>query len=183
VRFAGVCFLLICFLFRGLYSGGVVRVSKTGGSNWYKYIKKYVWDDEKTPYFIAVGKLNKKQADYELFAYVCFISILFSVFAIILAGAKSPYGQSYGATFYAFSVAISAFMLHLTKNIYPAIYCAFAPLAALLFFLLHGFHPNHDKSDGAVLAIFALLLAWYSWRRIIAIAHSYDDMPDAGDGG
>jgi hypothetical protein len=108
---------------------------------------------------------------------------LFSVFAIILAGAKSPYGQSYGATFYAFSVAISAFMLHLSKHIYPAVYCAFAPIVALLFFLVHGFHPNHDGTDAVILIIFSLLLAWYSWKRIIAITRHYDDMPDSGDGG
>ena len=31
--------------------------------SWDKYVKKYVWDDDKTPYFTPAQKLNKSQAD------------------------------------------------------------------------------------------------------------------------
>ena len=154
--------------------------SKFGSSGWYKYMRKYVWDDQKTPYLIASDKLTQKQADNEIFAYVCLISIAFSVVAIIFASANSPYGQLFGLTFYAFSVAISAIMLNLFKHIYPAIYCGLAPIAILLFFLIKGFPPNTHAIDWLVLVAFLLLWAWYS-LRIINIAKMYDEMPKGDD--
>lgn len=30
--------------------------------DWEKHFKKYVWDDDKTPYFTPVLKLNRRQA-------------------------------------------------------------------------------------------------------------------------
>ena len=37
-----------------------------------KFLKRYVWDDEKTPYFTPSSKLNKRQAGYESLAYAIF---------------------------------------------------------------------------------------------------------------
>ncbi len=36
--------------------------------SWDKFIKRYVWDDIKTPYFVSVAKMTKVQAGYELFS-------------------------------------------------------------------------------------------------------------------
>lgn len=149
--------------------------SKFGSSGWYKYMRKYVWDEQKTPYMIAPDKLTRSQADYEIFAYVCLIAVLFSIVAIVFASTSSPYGQLYGMTFYAFSVAISAIMLSLTKNVYPAIYCGLAPLAILLFFLIKGFPPNTHSIDWLVLVVVLVLWAWYA-LRVVRIAKIYEGM-------
>ena len=145
--------------------------------DWFKFIKKYVWDDEKTPYLVAVGKLSRKQADHEIFAYACFIAILFTVVAIIAMSTKSPYGQSYGAGFYAFSVAASAVLLALTKDAYPAAYCGIAPLAVLAWFVIKGFHPNLHLLDKLLLIALTLLWARYSWR-VLTIARAYEYLPE-----
>jgi hypothetical protein len=33
-----------------------------------KYFKKYLWDDERTPYLVPVARMTRRQADYELHA-------------------------------------------------------------------------------------------------------------------
>ena len=145
--------------------------------DWYKYIKKYVWDDNKTPYLVPVGKLNRSQADHEVFAYVVFIAILFTVLAVVFLSGNTPYGKSYGAAFYAFSVAVGAILFGVTKDIHTAVYCGIAPLAALFFFFINGFHPNLGLIDKCVLIAFTLLWLRYS-IRVVAIAKAYPDMPD-----
>ena len=42
-----------------------------------KYFKKYIWDDERTPYFVPASRMTRRQADYELHAYAIFVGILF----------------------------------------------------------------------------------------------------------
>ena len=37
--------------------------------DWEKLFKRYVADDVKTPYFVAVDRLTQKQARSELFVY------------------------------------------------------------------------------------------------------------------
>ena len=46
----------------------------TMAMDWYEYLKKYVWDEHKTPFLVNVGKLNKSQADSEIFLYALFLS-------------------------------------------------------------------------------------------------------------
>ncbi len=41
---------------------------------WEKYVRKYVWDDDKTPYFIPASKLKRDQADKEIFLYCFFLA-------------------------------------------------------------------------------------------------------------
>lgn len=145
--------------------------------DWPSYIKKYVWDDDKTPYRVAVGRLSKKQADSELFAYVCFLAILFSVLGVIFCTPKAPQGQSYAAAFYCFTVASSAIVLHILKEVSAALYCALAPVAVLLFLLINGFRPNTAAIDAVVVVAASALVLWYS-LRVVAITRRYHAMPD-----
>ena len=97
--------------------------------SWDKYIKKYVWDDNKTPYFVPVRRLNRSQADHELFAYTIFIALLFAVISIISLTENAPQGKSHTVALYAFSVSYSAVLFGVTKHVYAAYYLAMAPLA------------------------------------------------------
>lgn len=141
------------------------------------YFKRYVWDDDKTPYRIAVAKLKKKQADSEIFAYVCFFAVLSAVLGVISCAPNAPFGQSYGAAFYAFSVATSAIWLHMSKEALTALYCAIAPVAVLLYLLIGGFTPGTPMIDSVVIIVACILIAWYS-TRIVAIAKHYENLPE-----
>ena len=44
-------------------------------ANWEKYVKKYVWDDDSTPYFIPARKLKQYQANKEILLYCAFLVI------------------------------------------------------------------------------------------------------------
>ena len=48
-------------------------------SEWEKLVKRYVWNDERTPYFTRVAKLSRRQAHYELFGYAIFTGVVFAV--------------------------------------------------------------------------------------------------------
>jgi hypothetical protein len=147
-------------------------------TDWQSYIKKYVWDDDKTPYFTPVRKLNKYQADHEVFFYAFMIVILFFFVSIISLTENAPHGKSYGVALYTFSVACSAVRLGTTKHVYAAFYLALAPLVTLVYFLVRGFPPNLATIDEVVLVVVCLALLWYS-KRVVAIAHAYPHLPDA----
>ncbi len=150
--------------------------------DWYSHIKKYVWDENKTPYFIRVHRLNKSQADHELFAYTFFIALLFAVISIISLTENAPHGRSDAVALYAFSVFFSAVLFGVTKHIYAAYYFAMAPLATLLYFVFRGFPPNLATIDKFVLVAITLGLLRYS-MRVVAIAKAYPHMPQRSDGG
>ncbi len=149
--------------------------------SWDKFIKRYVWDDIKTPYFVRVAKLNKVQANNEIFVYALFLAVLFGVISVASLSGDAPRGRSDAVSIYAFSVVCGAIFLRMTKSLFAAWFCASAPLAALLFFFLVGFHPRLGLVDELVLLTVTLAIFRYS-LRIVAIAKTYDRMPDAANG-
>ncbi len=149
--------------------------------SWDKFVKKYVWDDTKTPYFVRVAKLNKVQAGYELFSYSLFLAILFGVISVVTLSDQAPQGRSEVVSIYAFCVVCGAIVLGMTKSSAAALVCASAPLAALLYFFLKGFPSGLGMIDHWVLVAAALGLLFYS-LRVVAIAKAYPDMPDAAEG-
>ena len=146
---------------------------------WDQFVKKYIWDDERTPYLASVRTLSRRQADYEIFAYAIFLGVLFGVFALASVLDATPDGGEVAV--YAWSVILAAVALSLTKHLYAAVYCATAPVAALLYFYVFGFHPNLVDIDHALLTGFGVLWLVYAWR-VVAIARAYPDMPEAGEG-
>jgi hypothetical protein len=89
-----------------------------------KYFKKYIWDDERTPYFVPVRSMTRRQADYELHAYAIFVGILF---AMVSGGAllsQDPHIKSDGVAVYGFTVICAAVILESTKAVQAAWYCA-----------------------------------------------------------
>ncbi len=149
--------------------------------SWDKFIKRYVWDDTKTPYFVRVAKMTKVQANYEIFGYSLFLAVLFAVISIVSLSDQAPQGRSDVVSIYAFSVVCGTIFLGMTKSPYVAYFCASAPLAALLYFFLEGFHPGLGTIDKWVLVAATLGLLRYS-MRVVAMAKAYPNMPDAVEG-
>ena len=137
--------------------------------DWEKLVRRYVWHDERTPYFTRVAHLTRRQAHYELFAYALFMGVLFGVIAI--ATASSP------ASLYAFSVCCAAVMLGTTRYPWAALWCAGAPLAALGYFALYGFDPRLEAGDKVLLVVVTLAGLAYS-PRIVAVARARSQPPE-----
>ncbi len=150
--------------------------------SWDKFVKRYVWDDIKTPYFVRVAKLTKVQAGYEIFSYSLFLAILFAVISVASLSDQAPQGRSEVVSIYAFCVVCGAIVLAMTKSSAAALVCASAPLAAILFFFLEGFPSGLGTIDKYVLVTVTLGLLAYS-TRVVAMAKAYPNMPDAAEGG
>jgi hypothetical protein len=147
-----------------------------------KYIRKYVWDDERTPYLVPAARMTRRQADYELHAYAVFVGILFGLVAGGALLSQDPQVRSEAVAVYGFTVVCAALIFGFTKAVHAAWYCAAAPIVALLYFFLHGFHPSLSAIDHAFLIVFGVIWLRYS-LRVVAIAKAYPDMPEtSGDG-
>ena len=146
-----------------------------------KYIKRYVWDDERTPYLVPVARMTRRQADYELHAYSVFVGILFGMVTGGALLSQDPQIKSDAVAVYGFTVVCGALVFAFTKAVQAAWYCALAPLAALLYFFLYGFRPNLSTIDHVVLIVFGLIWLRYS-LRVVAIARNYPDMPQVSGG-
>ena len=144
--------------------------------DWEKLFKRYVWDDEKTPYLTSAGDLTRSQADNELHVYSVFLGILFGVVAVASTIGTSSYGRSMEVAFYGFSVVCAAVVLAFTKHYLAAIYCAATPAAALAFLFFHGFSPTLVPLDHIVILAVLLLMLRYSFR-VMAIVRRYPELP------
>lgn len=140
--------------------------------NWEKLFKRYIWDDDRTPYFVAPSRMTRKQADYEIFAYTVFLGILSA--AVCLAALA--YGVSHLIVVYAFSVVVATVVLGVTKHLSAAWCCGAAPLMLLLYLLVYGFPAGLAPIDHFVLIVFALIWLRYAYR-IVGIAKAYPAMP------
>lgn len=147
---------------------------------WDKLFKRYVSDDVKTPYLVSVERLTRTQARHELFVYTLFLGVLFAVVGIASLSVNLPHGRAFGVSFYAFAMVWAAILFGFTKTTHAATFCASAPVAALLYLVVFGFHPNLGPLDKVLLIAIILIWMRYSWR-ILAIAKAFPDMPDPGD--
>ena len=145
--------------------------------DWVALFKRYVGDDVKTPYFVAVGRLTRLQARYELFVYTLFLSVLFGVIGVASLSPALPHGNTLGVSLYAFVVAGAAVVFGFSKHTTAAAVCASAPVGVLIYFVLFGFHPNAATGDKILQVIIAILWLRYSWR-ILQIARAYPTMRD-----
>jgi hypothetical protein len=144
--------------------------------DWDKLFKRYVLDDVKTPYFVGVTRLTRTQARYELFTYSLLVGVLFAVIAVASLSTELPHRGALGVPLYALSLVCAALIFGMTRHPWAAAWCATAPVAALLYFLLFGFHPNLGTGDKVLLIVIVTLWLRYSWR-VIAIVRAYPEMP------
>ena len=148
--------------------------------DWEKLVKRYVWSDERTPYFTRVAHLSRRQAHYELFGYALFVGVLFAVLSIVSLSNELPHGNAAGVSLYAFSVCCAAILLGATRHPWAAIWCAGAPLALLAYFGVWGFHPNLEFGDKALLV--AVVIAWLLYsRRLVAVARAWPGLAGPAD--
>jgi Ca2+/Na+ antiporter len=141
--------------------------------NWEKLFRRYIWDDDRTPYFVSVARMTRKQADYEIFGYTLFFCTLFS---IVCLAALAGGGMSDLIVLYGFTAIVSMIILGITKNPYAAYYCGAVPIVVLLYFLFYGFPTNLAPIDHLVLIAFTLIWLRYS-LRIVNIAKAYLGLP------
>jgi hypothetical protein len=136
--------------------------------DWEKLVRRYVWHDERTPYFTRVANLTRRQAHYELLAYAVFMGVASGVIAVA--------APSNWVSLYAFSVCCAALLLGMTRHPWAAIWCALAPLAALAGFALEGFHPRLETAEKVLLVAAAFAGLAYS-RRLVAVARAWPQLP------
>jgi hypothetical protein len=146
--------------------------------NWESFIKRYVWDDQRTPYLVRVSKITRRQADNEIYLYAVFLGVLFGVITLAALSGGLPGGRSEAIAIYGFTVVCSIILFGATKHLWPALYCSATPLAVLFYFFTSGFPSRLGGIDRFVLIVFALIWLRYS-VRIVNLAKAYPDLPDA----
>lgn len=142
------------------------------------FVKKYVWDDEKTPYFRSVRRLTKSQADNEIMIYAVFLGGTFSIMEIISASAWSQSGDFLLGiiAFYSALVVGGAIVLWRRKDVRAAWISLTAPIATALNFIFDGMHGELGQADKFILIGFCLLWLRYG-VRVISICLRYDNLP------
>ena len=139
--------------------------------DWEKLVKRYVWHDEKTPYFTRVRNLTPVQAGYELLAYSLFTGIFFAVLAVASFSQKLPHGTARVVALYAFTVACAAVLLGTLRHPWAAMYCAASPLGMLAYFGVFGFPDGLAGMDHALLA--GIMAVWFAYSlRVVAVART-----------
>jgi hypothetical protein len=140
--------------------------------DWEKLVKRYVWHDEKTPYFTRVRNLTVLQAGYELLAYCLFTGVFFGVLSVAALSDKMPHGNAKIVPIYAFTVTCAAVIVGVLRHPGAALYCAAAPLAMLAYFAVFGFPANLAGTDHALLV--TIMTVWFVYSlRIVAVARAF----------
>ena len=144
-----------------------------------KYFRKYIWDEERTPYLVPVARMKRRQAEYEMLFYATLSGVLFALIALAALSERLPHGSAQGVSLYAFTQVCAALLLGATRGAWAALYCASAPLAALLYFVLFGFQPSLGAADKALLVAAMVLWACYG-GRLLAVARAYPSLAEPG---
>jgi hypothetical protein len=145
--------------------------------SWENFVKRYIWDDDRTPYFIGVGKITRRQVDYEIYVYTVFLGVLFAVIAVAALAGGLPQGRSEAVALYGLTMVCSAILFGATKHVWAALYCGAAPVAVLFDLFTGGFPPKLGAIDRLVLILFALVWLRYS-MRIVGLAKAYPGLPE-----
>lgn len=145
--------------------------------SWEKYVKKYVWDSDSTPYLIPVRRLKQYQADKELFLYAFFIATPSAMLMAGVVGHVIADGvlDNLAVGLYGLSMLCAAVALRLYKKVGLALYTVTAPIALLLHFAVNGFPERLHTFEQLLLVIVTLFWLRYS-VRVVAIANAYDSL-------
>ena len=143
------------------------------------FVKKYVWDDEKTPYFRGVTRLTRKQADNEIFVYACFLTLIFISGELVAISRWHKGGETIAIliAIYSSAVIAGAFSMWRGKTRWGAWLCLTAPIAAFLNFYFDGLQASLENVDKYALIIFSLLWLRYAVRTLKIVNH-YPNMPE-----
>ena len=139
--------------------------------DWPGLVRKYVWDDEKTPYLVRSDRLRPGQARSELFVYAFLLAILAAVIVVVAAagdGRVSPLASPEVAL-YALTILAAAIVLGVSGHPVAAAYCATAPVAVGLGALAGVLRPDMGGAETLVLAALSVLWLGYA-ARIVRVA-------------
>lgn len=142
------------------------------------FFRKYVWNDEKTPYLISVERLTQRQARNELFTYSVLLAAFFFVAGMAALLGASIVGGSLTVAIYAFAVCSAAVALVAIRHWIAAIICATAPPAILLFFIVNGFPPTLHILDKLLIGAVILALWAYSFR-VVRITRAFPNLRES----
>ena len=145
--------------------------------DWEKLFLKYVWDDQTTPYLVAVDKLNRRQGNSEILIYSLFLGVFFGAAALISLRGGSG-GQSFGVAYYGFSVVCASVLFVILKSYPAALYLSATPAVALVYLYFYGLGSERETYDTVIVTVILLLLLRYS-LRIVALARAYPNLPVA----
>ena len=146
--------------------------------DWYKFVRRYFWDDETTPYLIPVARLHRRQANHEIFAYVLFVSLLYGAVMLLTMAGQSPYGGSFAASLYSFVVVCVALTFGVTRHFLAACACVLAPVGVLVFGYLRESPADLAGWDWDRILLIGFSLVWLRYStRLMHIAKRYPEMP------
>jgi hypothetical protein len=147
---------------------------------WDKFLKRYVWDDDTTPYLIPVARLSRRQARSEIRAYVILVATLFSVLALVTLSVKLPGGRSPGMSLLCFTMVCAAFLLLTTRHPWSAAYTALGPVALAGYFYANAASMKLGGVDYLVILIVVAFWLRYC-LRLYRVTEHYPDMPEGED--
>jgi hypothetical protein len=147
--------------------------------DWENMFKRYVGNNTKTPYFVAVEKLDRTQANNEIFAFAVFQSVLLALFLMASLSDRMPHNGAATVSFLTLLLLAATASYGASKQYAAAAAAALAPVAAGLYCAVYGFHPNLGPGDKVVLVTVLAIWGRYCWR-ILGIARRYDDMAPGG---
>jgi uncharacterized membrane protein (UPF0136 family) len=145
---------------------------------WEKYVKQYVWDDDKTPYFIAASKLKRDQADKEIFLFSFFLATPAALIVAAFVSALVENGAigNLALGVYSASMLICAAFLQFRKSVTAALYAIGAPIVLLLYFAINGFAPKLHFVEQIGMIVIVLLWLRYTFR-VVAITKIHPRLP------
>lgn len=148
---------------------------------WPDLVKKYVWNEDKTPYLTPPEKLSPVQARNELFAYTWLLGTVFGVLTLVALGRRRPYGDAlaFAIAAYAFSVLCGALILGLSKSVAAARYCLTAPVALALIVAAGALGPYAGSLGTFLLLLVMLGWLWYA-ARVVAVAQAFGRAKERG---
>ena len=79
-------------------------------------VKRYVWNDERMPYFTRVANLSRQQAHYEIFGYALLVGVFCGVLSLASLSTELPHADAGWVSIYAFSVCCAAVLLGTTRH-------------------------------------------------------------------
>ena len=147
--------------------------------DWENMFKRYISNSTKTPYFVAVDKLTRVQANNEIFVFAVFQSVLLLLFAVVSTSDLMPHTGNPLVPFVTFALLGATAAYGASKHYMAAAAACVAPIAAGLYCAVFGFHPNLGSGDKIVLVTLLAVWARYCWR-ILGIARRYEEMAPGG---
>ncbi len=149
--------------------------------DWEGMFKRYVFDEARTPHFVAVSKLTRTQAHYEILFYAILSLPVAILGGIAALSGRLPHGDTPLVAFYAFAVGWATVLFAWNKNQIAGALAATFPVALLIYFVVFGYPKALAGNDRYIVTGLVALWALYN-LRLVRIAAAYPGMIDPPDG-